>query len=72
MKSLFYLTSSLVSRINALIVQSECAHPGMQEAAAMVYVGDVYVLRVQPCRQHADGWGRYHYSCDTNGCKPLP
>jgi len=72
MKSLFQLTSSLVSRINTLIVQSERAHPGMQEVAAMVYVGDVYALREQPRRQHADGWGRYHYSCDTTGCKPLP
>ena len=37
MKSLFQLTSSLVSRINALITQSERAHPGMQQVAAMVY-----------------------------------
>jgi len=72
MNCLFHLTSSLVSRINALVVQSERAHPGMQEVAAMVYVGDVYALREQSCRQHADGWGRYHYSCDTDGCKPLP
>jgi hypothetical protein len=72
MNSLFQLTSSLVSRINALIMQSERAHPGMQEVAAMVYVGDVYALREQPRRQHADGWGHYHYSCDTTGCKRLP
>lgn len=72
MKSLFELTASLVSRINALVAQSELAHPGMHEVAAMVYVGDVYALREQSCRRHADGWGRYHYSCDTTGCKPLP
>jgi len=72
MKSPFQLTSSLASRINALITQSERAHPGMQEVAAMVYVGDVYALRERPRRQHTDGWGRYHYSCDTTGCKPLP
>ena len=72
MNTPFQLTSSLVSRINALIMQSERAHPDMQEVAAMVYVGDVYALREQPRRQHADGWGRYHYSCDTTGCKPLP
>lgn len=72
MKSLIQFTSSLVSRINALVAQAEHTHPGMQEVAAMVYVGDVYALREQSCRQHADGWGRYHYSCDTTGCKPLP
>ena len=38
MKFLFELTSSLVSRINALVAQSERMHPGMQEVAAMVYV----------------------------------
>ncbi len=72
MKFLFEMTASLVSRINALISQAESAHPEMQEVAAMVYVGDVYALREQPHRQHADGWGRYHYSCDATGCKPLP
>ncbi len=72
MKSLFRMTSTLAARINTLISQAESAHPGMQEAAAMVYVGDVYALREQPHRQHADGWGRYHYSCNTTGCKPLP
>ena len=72
MNTLFQLTSSLVYRINALIMQSERTHPDMQEVEAMVNVGDVYALREQPCRQHADGWGRYHYSCDTTGCKPLP
>lgn len=72
MKFLFQLTASLASRINALISRSERAHPGMQEVAAMVYVGDVYALRELPHRRRADGWGRYHYSCDTTGCKPLP
>ena len=72
MKSLFRMTSTLAARINALISRTESAHPGMQEVAAMVYVGDVYALREQPLRRHADGWGRYHYSCDTTGCKPLP
>ena len=37
MKSLFLLTTSLVSRINALIMQSERAHPGMQEVAAHAF-----------------------------------
>ena len=72
MKSPFQPTSSLASRINTLSTQSERAHPGMHEVAAMVYVGDVYALREQLHRQNADGWGRYHYSCDTTGCKPLP
>ena len=72
MKLFSHLTSSLVSKINDLISRTESAHPGMPEVAAMVYVGDVYALREQQHRQRADGWGRYHYSCDTTGCKPLP
>jgi hypothetical protein len=72
MNFLFQLTFSLAARINALVSRAESAHPGMQEVAAMVYVGDVYALREQSHRRHADGWGRYHYSCDTTGCKRLP
>jgi hypothetical protein len=71
MRFLFDLTVSLARRINALIARAEAAHPGMPEVAAMVYVGDVYALREQRRRRHADGWGRYHYSCDSENCRPL-
>ncbi len=72
MKSLFTLTSSLVRRINSLMARAEASNPGMQEVAAMVYVGDVYALREQRQRRHVDGWGRYRYSCDSDRCQPLP
>lgn len=73
MKFLLRLTSSLVARINALMAQAEAEHPGMAETAAMVYVGDVYALREQRQRRHADGWGGRHYSCDSpTGCRRLP
>ena len=66
------LTVSLARQMNALISRTEADHPGMQEAAAMVYVGEVYALRELRQRRHADGWGAHHYSCDTLGCKRLP
>ena len=72
MKLLHKLTSTLAAKINSLVAQAESAHPGMQEVAAMVYVGDVYALREQQERLHSDGWGRYHYTCDSATCKPLP
>ena len=72
MKLLHKLTSSLASKINDLVAQAESTNPGMHEVAAMIYVGDVYALREQSQRLHSDGWGRYHYSCDSTGCKPLP
>lgn len=39
--------SSLAARVSGLVRQVEDAHPGMQEVAIMVYVGDVYVMREQ-------------------------
>jgi len=39
------LTLGLFGRLNRLIRNAEAAHPEMPEAA-MVYVGDVYALRV--------------------------
>lgn len=69
---LLRLTSTLVGRINSLIAQAEEDHPGMQETAAMVYVGDVYALRELHVRRHADGWGRLPYSCESRNCRPLP
>ena len=71
MKLFSRLTVSLAKRVNALISQTEAAHPGMADAAAMVYVGDVYALRELRARRHADGWGGRHYSCDSDDCKRL-
>ena len=73
MKTLVELTASLVDRINSLISHIETEHPGMQDVAAMVYVGDVYALREQRHRRRDDGWGHHHYSCDSlRGCRRLP
>lgn len=73
MKRLVDLTMSMVRRINRLVSRAEAQHPGLREAAAMVYVGDVYALRELRRRRHADGWGDRHYSCDSvSGCRPLP
>lgn len=73
MKSLLpRLTPSLAQQINTLIRRVEAAHPGMQDVAAMVYVGDVYALREQRRRRHVDGWGGYRYSCESGDCRRLP
>ena len=72
MRLFIRLTASLIEKVNALISRTEAAYPGMNEVAAMVYVGDVYALRELRRRRHADGWGTRHYSCDTAGCKRLP
>lgn len=72
MKAIFDWTSSLVRRMNGLIRKTEQENPGMPEVAAMVYVGDVYALREQRERAHADGWGDRRYTCDARDCKPLP
>lgn len=67
MKCLLNLTSSLAARVGNLIREEERAHPGMQEVAAMVYVGDVYALREQTAPARNDGWGVQCYSCDEPG-----
>lgn len=66
------LASSLASSINALISRTEADFPELQDVASMVYVGDVYVLRVQDRVRHTDGWGKYCYSCDDTNCRQLP
>jgi len=66
------LTSSLAKRINKLVRRVEAAYPGMPEVAAMVYVGDVYVLREQRRRRHVDGWGGRRYGCESGDCRRLP
>jgi hypothetical protein len=42
----------------------------MCEAAAMVYVGDVYALREVDVALEDDGWGSRCYTCDI-GEDPL-
>ena len=64
MKCLLNLTSSLAARVGNLIREEERAHPGLQEVAAMVYVGDVYALREQTVPAKNDGWGAQCYNCD--------
>lgn len=64
MKCLLNLTSALAVRVRNLIREEERAHPGMQEVAAMVYVGDVYALREQAVPARSDGWGAHCYVCD--------
>ncbi|MHB8454483.1 MAG: hypothetical protein ACYDDO_07235 [Acidiferrobacterales bacterium] len=56
MVSLLRRTSLLAVRVNGLIRQAETGDPGMQEAA-MVYVGDVYVLREQVIAVSGDRCG---------------
>ena len=65
MRKLFLFASSLAAKVNALIRKEESAHPGMQEVAAMVYVGDVYALREQMKPTKNDGWGKNCYNCDS-------
>lgn len=72
MKFLTELTTSLARTLNDLVSSTEADHPGMPDTAAMVYVGDVYVLRELRQRRHVDGWGDRHYSCDTQECRRLP
>lgn len=72
MKAIFDWTTSLVRKVNGLIRKTEAENPGMPEEAAMVYVGDVYALREQRERAHADGWGKRRYTCEAKDCKPLP
>ena len=66
------LTASLAEKVNQIISHTEADHPGMKEVAAMVYVGDIVVLREQRHRRHADGWGSLHYSCESLACRRLP
>lgn len=65
MKNPFRFASPLTAKVNTLIDREESAHPGMSEVAAMVYIGDVYVLREQPQPAKNDGWGENCYQCDS-------
>jgi|GEM_PF-3160349 len=60
-------------RAQALVSQAETVcelDPEMCEAAAMVYVGDVYALREVDAALEDDGWGSRCYTCDI-GQDPL-
>lgn len=67
MQSLIGMTVSLVDRVNGLISKAEDEHPGLDEVAAMVYVGDIYVLREQVTPGVSDGWGKNVYVGDALG-----
>lgn len=54
--------SKLASKINRMVLQAQHAHPDMDDAAAQVFVGDVYSLREQGSPTHSDGWKNEHYT----------
>jgi len=66
------ITVSISDKVNRMISRTEAENPGMKEVAAMVYVGDIVVLREQRHRRRADGWGLSRYSCDSHACRRLP
>jgi len=72
MSRLSQLSGTLAEKIGSLISRTESEHPGMKEVAAMVYVGDIVVLREQRHRRRSDGWGSAQYNCDSTGCQKLP
>ncbi len=57
-------SSSLAERVNGLIRQAESTHPEMHEAAAMVYVGDIYVMREQTVPSKDAGWAGQQYTSE--------
>ena len=59
---------TLGDRVDVLLAQAECEReldPDLGEDAAMIYMGDVYVLREQAVIVE-DGWGLRHYTEDLN------
>ena len=72
MRNVFRFASSLAAKVNALIRKEESAHPGMQEVAAMVYVGDVYVLREQTKPTKNDGWEKTAINVTRLGICKVP
>ncbi len=56
--------SSLAERVNGLIRQAESTHPEMCEVAAMVYVGDIYVMREQTAPSNDAGWAGQQYTSE--------
>jgi hypothetical protein len=58
------IPQSLVTQLQALIEETETvgeADPAMGEAAAMVYIGDVYALREVVAPSDHSGWGARTY-----------
>jgi len=58
--------AELTHRVGDLLSQTQLvcdADPEMCEAAEMVYIGDVYVLR-EPATLLDEGWGSRHYVAD--------
>ncbi len=63
------VSPSLVQDVKALIAQAEEvleADPGMGDAAAMVYVGDVYVLREEIDVLNEDAERERFYASDLS------
>ncbi len=56
---------SLAARVKGMIRQAENTHPDMQETAAMVYVGDIYVMREQTVPSKDAGWAGLQYGSET-------
>ena len=56
--------SSLAERVSGLIRQAESTHPEMREVAAMVYVGDIYVMREQTAPSNDAGWAGQQYTSE--------
>ena len=68
-----HIDYAMLARAQVLVSQAESlceADPGMCEAAAMVYVGDVYALRELNQSTQDDGWGSRSYAC-APGRDPL-
>lgn len=66
------LDKGLVDRVRQMFSQTESICQGdseIDEAAAMVLIGDVYALR-EPIAEEKSGWGSRCYVCDA-GCDPL-
>ncbi|MHB8346426.1 MAG: hypothetical protein ACYDHM_04425 [Acidiferrobacterales bacterium] len=63
---------SLAAKVRGLIRQAERTHPDMQETAAMVYVGDVYVMREQTVPSKDAGWAGLQYSGETAQISSAP
>lgn len=59
---------TLGDRVDVLLAQAESEReldPELGEDAAMIYMGDIYVLREQAFDVE-DGWGSRHYSEDLS------
>ena len=65
MRRLIGLASRMARQARRLILSAEAAcgsDTALREAAAEVYVGDIYALRLG-VRERGDGWGKRCYVC---------